>query len=357
MRACLYAFLFLTVGSCTEPADPAAHTSASGQRLSGVVTHTGDTGAVASSSLSAPVEWRYVGPGGMGAVLAVSPVDGTDQIFAGSDVGGLFYTSDEGASWSQPLWYDDAAGARHPLEIHDVDTTLGPAGIRVTWLATSEGIFRGGTKTFVGVEGIPRLTPADNQDGDADSDLEEHAKERDLGGWGDRFERSVQSVAIAPSDHDTVWFGMGRAGTPDIWNEQTGPGFGERERFHPHTVYFTTNAGADINPRLQVPGATVFDIAIHPEDSDRVWIATNKGLYYSANAGGAFDKWYEIGIEDVQISEDHGATWQTCTANPACEVRWQSHPDCVISGLGPPSCLPIVASANEEHPNVRDVDV
>jgi hypothetical protein len=197
--------------------------------------------------------WRYVGPGGMGAITAVT-VSG-DTVMAGADVGGLFVSRDRGATWSAP------SGGKNPLEVHQIALAADGSA----WAAAAEGVFRSADLSTWEPVGFDAITPFAN----------------DTSTNSDTFAHSVQSIAPDPSDPDRVWIGLGRATTPLV----------TRQRSQPWQVYRTDDAGETWIPLLALPGAHVFSLVA---DGDRAWAATTKGLWHTADGG---KTWTELGVE------------------------------------------------------------
>lgn len=100
-------------------------------------TSTASTGSVSGSSAVSPRAWRWLGPGNVGGrvrAIAISPTS-ADVVFAGSVGGGIWKTTNGGASWA-PV--DDFMAALSVATI-----VINPANPSVMYAGTGEGYGNG----------------------------------------------------------------------------------------------------------------------------------------------------------------------------------------------------------------------
>lgn len=199
------------------------------------------------------MEYRLVGPFRGGRSTAVTGVPGDDRTFYfGSTGGGVWKTTDGGLHWRNVS--DKRREIDPPPEpaiMGDVDAALAAAG-----------------RLRPPVGGMPQL----------DAKLRERA--------GDSFgSASVGAIAVAPSDPNVVWVGMGSV---DI-RGNTSPGDG---------VYRSTDAGATWHHMGLPEAGQIGRIRIHPSDPDVVYVAA---------LGHAFGPNPERG---VFRTTDGGLSWQ-----------------------------------------------
>lgn len=298
-----------------------------------------DTGLSTSSS-SSVVAWSFAGPGGMGAMSAVDArVDASGTtVLAGGDVGGIYRSTDSGATWTSPQYVKvGSTDYRNPQEVHD----FAYAG-STRYAATAEGLFdqkiwetdwEHVAAFFDPVTGAAAALSTEND--------------------GDDLQRSIQVVEADPTNQSMLWIGMGRAYTPFLGADPIT--YRERSRTQEYKIYRYDSSAGTLDGMLKLDEATVFAFAVHPSDGNTVWAATNRGLYYTWNAGST---WLEIGKPTARYTINHGDTWATCApADPNCPFAWR-----VTSGVSCSdtleTCLPVngETEVNEDSVNVRDVE-
>jgi photosystem II stability/assembly factor-like uncharacterized protein len=106
--------------------------------------------------------------------------------------------------------------------------------------------------------------------------------------------QSMRSLAMAPSDPSLVYVGFA-----------TGPCSAEGNVemcFIPHTgLYRSQDGGHSWEPvDASFDGVAILSIAIHPQDSQRVYVGTANGLYESRDGGG---NWQQVTALSLDISD------------------------------------------------------
>ena len=206
------------------------------------------------------MEYRLVGPFRGGRVTAVAGVPGQPRTFyMGSTGGGVWKTIDGGISWrnvsDKVVELDPVA----PATIRgDVDARLAAAGL---------------LRPPVG--GLP--------------DPPVRRRVRD----GDEFgSASVGALAVAPSDPNVVWAGMGSVQL----RGNTSPGDG---------VYLSLDAGGTWRHMGLEDAGQIGRIRIHPSDPDVVWVAVlghafgpneTRGVYRTVDGGLSWQR--VLGVSD-----------------------------------------------------------
>jgi hypothetical protein len=271
-------------------------------------------------------------PGGWGAFPALAR-DPTDPLkwLAGADVGGLFYSADDGHSWA--TCNNDLLPATLWI-LTILFTSTGPL------LGTTAGIYRGtaGANLTCGWRFV-----------NSSAGLERTNATAAMASSGFEFAHSVRALASdhAP-DHETLWAGIGI-------QKALGPAKAVRRGDLWH-LYRSSDLGASWTPMLALPEAgTVLSIAalysecspVHDKERRR-WRGDGAAVYVATAAAGVFGSrdggatWMTIGVPSPLCSSDKGAHWQPCGGAAP-------FPPC--SG----ACLPIAASMNETRPNARKV--
>ncbi|MDJ0653834.1 MAG: hypothetical protein QNJ40_06765 [Xanthomonadales bacterium] len=162
-------------------------------------------------------------------------------------------------------------------------------------------------------------------------------------GWqplGDRLSNvNVGALAIDPSN-DQVFF----AGTGELYRRTSRP----YSSMTGSGMFKTTNAGQDwvqLEPTLNDNFLYVSDIVISPNDSSRIYAATNTGIWRSDDGGASFvqtlstnegnGQLYE-GCTDLLIRDDLGTDWVLATcASRSTDDRYYL-PDLPLGACGLP---------------------
>jgi photosystem II stability/assembly factor-like uncharacterized protein len=225
-------------------------------------------------------------------------------MLAGADVGGLYLSTNRGAT------FHNVSHSLDTLQIQDIVFSRDTAG--TAYLATAGGVYSSTDyKTWTALNtGFSSATGSD-------------------------FDHPIQTVVVDPSKTNILWAGVGEGTTP----------LHDSDRTDPYQVYRSTDSGSTWSPVLTIAGAVVFKILVHPVLSNRVWVGSSKGLYFTTDGG---TTWTELGIEDPQRSSDGGSTWSSC-ATAGCPAAFTAP---CTSGT---DCLPVITSAGETHPNIRDL--
>ncbi|MBN1793429.1 MAG: hypothetical protein JW844_00515 [Candidatus Omnitrophica bacterium] len=189
------------------------------------------------------IRWESIGPGGGGWIecLAVDPRD-PGTVYAGSDVGGIFKSTDGGASW-----HASNIGLKNDF-IRDI--VIDPDNPDVIYAATPGGVHksvdRGETWTVLR-NGFPPVAA--------------HA-----------FSSPVNTIAIDPRNSSVLYAGVGRRdkeGAGTIYKSTDGGGH-----------WWIVNADGTIHPR-----AVIYSICVHPVDTGVLYAGTDRGVYRSSDGG------------------------------------------------------------------------
>jgi photosystem II stability/assembly factor-like uncharacterized protein len=260
-------------------------------------------------------------PGGWGAFMLLErDPQAPASWIAGSDVGGLFVSDDDGSTWTQCL-----SPALLPATNWFLDIVFTADGTPV--LGSTAGIYRGlrregdhcGKWTFT--NSSTGLVPGNY------SEL--------LSSSGFAFLHSVNTLAAA-REGETVWAGIGQQDN-----------LGALKRFRrgdPWHVYRSGDGGQTWSPKLTLPAVgTVQSIAVASDGA--AYVATAAGLFGSRDEGVT---WMRIGeLGPPRCTYDHGHSWSGC-ASSSPSSPW---PPCASAS----SCLPVASAANESSPNLRTV--
>lgn len=222
------------------------------------------------------MKWRLVGPFRGGRVLAVSGVPGHPEVFYfGAAAGGVWKTSDRGASWS-PLFDDQAVSSIGALAV-------APSDPNVIYVGTGESCIRGDISYGDGVY-----------------------KSLDGGKtWknvGLRDTRHIGRILVSPKDPNTVFVAaLGHAFGP---NAERG-------------VFRTTDGGATWQKVLFKDDHTgAIDLAFAGENSNvlyaSLWQANRTP--WTLNSGGPGSGIYK--------STDAGSTWKQLTGSGLPDGVW-----------------------------------
>jgi photosystem II stability/assembly factor-like uncharacterized protein len=220
-----------------------------------------------SKRYSAP--WEFVGPVNVGGRITdiEIPVDQAQTYYLGAASGGIFKTTDAGASWS-PIFDEQEMLSIGDMEISKNNTDL-------IWVGTGEVNAGGGSLAYDG-DGIYKST-----DGGANWEVKGLP---DVG--------SIGKVLIDPNDDQTLFVGA------------MGPLFRNDSN---RGVYRTTDDGNTWEQVLFVSDSTgIIDMAIHPSNGNIVYAASwervrrpnnrqyggeTSGIYRTTDGG---DNWTEL---------------------------------------------------------------
>ena len=244
--------------------------------------------------------WHYFGAGGVGAfdAIAIHPND-PEILFAGADVGGIFFSKDGGQSWK------NISHSLTNFEILDIKIRYDSVqNETIIMLGTVGGIFKSTVtgNNYTSISFTKINMPVENTDYNNDGTLDTNG-----------FNLPIQSLDF----HETTWFaGVGRAGQSIVVRE-------EEFQYYPEHVLKSTDDGESWSPVLTLknlegiqPGpeadyerAQVTDISLMyiPNESQiHIYAATTRGLFHSNNSG---QDWYELGLSTIRQTTDNGLTW------------------------------------------------
>jgi len=214
--------------------------------------------------------WEFSGPVNIGGRITdiEIPVNDAQTYYVGAASGGIFKTTDAGASWN-PI-FDD----QQMLSIGDIE--LSRTNPDLVWVGTGEPNGGGGSLAFDG-DGVYK-----SEDGGI---TWESKGLSDVG--------SIGKVLIDPNDDQTIFVGA------------MGPLFRDDSN---RGVYRSTDGGDNWEQVLFVSDITgVIDMSIHPTNSDIVYAATWERIRRPDNRiyGGA--------TSGLHRSTDGGTTWVEMT--------------------------------------------
>lgn len=225
----------------------------------------------AARAAGAPA-WAFAGPTNIGGRVTSLAVQDFQTFYAGTGSGGLFKTTDGGATFAPVA--DDAFS----LAIGDV--TLDPRNPQTVWVGTGEANGGGGSLAYGG-SGVWRST-----DGGAT--------------WQPRgldATSTIGRVLVHPTDSDRVWV----AATGSQFTN--GPDRG---------LYRTTDGGATWTRTLFVNDSTgVVDVAVNPRSPDSLYAATWTRRRTPS------DRSYGGPGSGLWRSADGGVTWARVPGLPA----------------------------------------
>ncbi|NND63131.1 MAG: T9SS type A sorting domain-containing protein [Flavobacteriaceae bacterium] len=234
------------------------------------------------STRSSGLLWEFSGPVNTGGRITdiEIPIDQAQTYYVGAASGGIFKTTDAGATWA-PIFDDQAALSIGDMEISKNDTDI-------IWVGTGEVNAGGGSLAYDG-DGIYRS-------GDGGLTWETKGLP-DVG--------SIGKILIDPNDENTVFVGaMG-----PLFRDDTNRG-----------VYRTTDGGDNWEQVLFVSDITgVIDMAIHPTNGDIVYATSWERVRRP--------QFRDYGGETSRIyrSTDGGDTWSELTnglpSNPSDKGR------------------------------------
>ncbi|MDC8005652.1 T9SS type A sorting domain-containing protein [Aureisphaera galaxeae] len=237
--------------------------------------------------------WEFAGPVNIGGRITdiEIPVDEAQTYYVGAASGGIFKTTDAGATWN-PIFDSEGAPSIGDIEISKTDTD-------VLWVGTGEVNAGGGSLAYDG-DGVYK-----SEDGGL---TWESKGLPDVG--------SIGKVVINPNDEDIVMV----AAMGPLFRDDNNRG-----------VYRTTDGGSTWNQVLFVDNITgAIDMAIHPTDGNIVYAAT-----WERQRRPEFRDYGGPG-SGLHRSTDGGATWAEMTnglpTNPNDKGRIsidisQSNPD------------------------------
>jgi photosystem II stability/assembly factor-like uncharacterized protein len=237
--------------------------------------------------------WEFAGPVNIGGrITDIEIPSGEPQTYyVGAASGGIFKTTDAGASW-QPIFDDQEMLSIGDIEISKVNND-------VIWVGTGEVNAGGGSLAYDG-DGIYK-----SEDGGS---TWQSKGLPDIG--------SVGKILIDPNDENTI---LAAAMGPLFRNDNN------------RGVYRTTDGGANWEQKLYVSDSTgIIDMAIHPSNGDIVYAAAWERIRRPNN------RQYGGETSGLYRSTDGGNTWNELTnglpSNPADKGRIsidisQSNPD------------------------------
>ena len=214
--------------------------------------------------------WEFVGPVNVGGRITdiEIPVDDGATFYVGAASGGIFKTTDAGATWL-PIF-----DGQEMLSIGDIE--LSKSNTDIVWVGTGEVNAGGGSLAYDG-DGMYRST---------DGGLTWESKGLpDVG--------SVGKVLIDPSNNDVVYAGV------------MGPLF---RKDNNRGVYKTTNGGATWEQKLFVSDSTgIVDMAMHPSNGNLLYAASWERIRRPAA------RQYGGETSGLWRSNDGGDTWDEMT--------------------------------------------
>lgn len=235
-----------------------------------------------------PVKWRNLGAGGGGWLpcMAVCPTD-SSIVYAGCDVGGFFKSTDRGQSWRI---------CNIGLRSYYVEViTPHPYDAKVIYIGTEGGVHKsvdgGESWTWLG-NGFPA-----RQSG--------------------KFSAPIGALALDPKNPQLVYAGIGH------------PRFGKNGC---GTVYYSADGGqqwkiANPNGGGMSAEALISDLATHPRNTQRLYAATDAGLYRSEDGA---QTWHRLAnglpherVRRVIISPSQPETLYVALRSQPGKVPWQ----------------------------------
>ena len=270
-----------------------------------------------------------IAPGGAGRFYCAETAPGRPELmFFGTDVGGVLRSTDGGVTFT------NASRGLKTKIINEIEVVRDANNDSlVVYLATSEGVYRSddiGETWSLREEGL----------------IDAFTGRQD-------FHHPALEIECPAGDPDRVWVTLG---------DRT-PGFPDYRPEDPFIVYRSMDGAATWEPVLDIArddpdafpdgfhDAMWSRVRIHPDDSDIVYIPSNRGLYATYDGG---DIWYELGREELFRSADAGSTWSSC-ADPEVECEsWMPDAPCVTGA----DCLPVSDYVyNITHPNLTDLGI
>ncbi|MCP5464356.1 MAG: hypothetical protein H7A33_04955 [Deltaproteobacteria bacterium] len=261
-----------------------------------------------SESLSATTaNHKDVGPGGAGAIIATkqNPYD-ANEIFASTDVNGIFRSNDAGATWKN-ISHDLKEG-----EVAAIEIFKDSVGKQTLLIATDGGLYRSQDSGDSWVQVNQGLQEATSLESSSVQLL-----------------TPMRSLAIDPKNPNIVWAGVGRGNL-----------IGPHQYNYPFHVYRSEDAGQTWEPsvRFMAKNATVYDIVINPYDCatscSELFAVTDQGLYGSRDGGLS---WSLLGQKNVVQTKNQGDSYGVCRSScdfqSACEdsgkncLSLSNHPD------------------------------
>lgn len=241
--------------------------------------------------------WEFVGPVNVGGRITdvEIPVDDGATFYVGAASGGIFKTTDAGATWL-PI-FDE----QEMLSIGDIE--LSKTDPDIVWVGTGEVNAGGGSLAYDG-DGMYRST---------DGGLTWESK--GLPNVG-----SVGKLLIDPANNDVVYAGV----MGPLFRKDTNRG-----------VYKTTDGGASWEQKLFISDSTgIVDMAIHPNNGNLLYAASWERIRRPAA------RQYGGETSGLWRSNDGGDTWDEMTnglpSNPTEKGRIsidisQSNPDVLFA--------------------------
>ncbi|MEZ4816370.1 MAG: T9SS type A sorting domain-containing protein [Flavobacteriaceae bacterium] len=181
--------------------------------------------------------WEFVGPVNIGGRITdiEIPIDQPQTYYVGAASGGIFKTTDAGASWA-PI-FDE----QEMLSIGDIE--ISKNNTNVVWVGTGEVNAGGGSLAYDG-DGIYK-----SEDGGTTWEVKGLP---DIG--------SISKIALDPNNDNTIFVG----GMGPLFRNDTNRG-----------VYRSTDGGSTWEQKLFVSDSTgIIDMAIHPSNGNIIYAAS-----------------------------------------------------------------------------------
>lgn len=196
--------------------------------------------------------WTQIGPGGGGAITAIA-IDPTDEniVYVGTDLGGIFKSIDRGKSFNAIN-----SGLKNYV-IQDIKINI--SNPNIVYLATAGGLYKttdGGKIWNIKRNGFPEVSKGN-------------------------FSSPINAIGIDPNNPEIIYAGIGKS---------LGNGYNVNPIYGKGLIYKSFDGGENWtiidNTKNNIdPQATIFDIAVSPNDSNKVFVTTDRGFYKSLNGG------------------------------------------------------------------------
>ncbi len=301
-----------------------------------------------------------IGPGGGGAFtgIAIHPTN-SNIFFTGTNVGGIIRTTDGGKT------FENVTNGIMTRYIGDMRFATVNGTIYLL-VATPMGLY------------VSDNSNGNKKIGDSWS-LKTSGLEDGYGHFD--FYHPILSLAVDPSNNDTVWIGIGHPRSSDtrgVVTFETGD-----ERCDPYSIYKYSITSGTFSPKLSltpsvigmtrgtsmktacdaiaaaettITGPAVLSITVHPSDSKTVMFATDVGLYTTYDGG---DTFYEVGVTSPQFTTDKGVTL-TSVSSSTITIATRESVSLTSSSCSTgftSACLPIETDMSETHPLIRGTDI
>ncbi len=204
------------------------------------------------------VSWSSLGPGGGGWISCITVVDDPGHtLYVGSDVGGIYRSSDGGATWELK---------NRGLGMYYIqDIAFDPQVKSTLYAATRGGLFKsvdGGDHWEAKRTGFPPL--------------EEFS-----------FSAPLSDIAVDPVHPGTLYVGVGvpRAGYEAFhgyhWSSSATKGAIFKSSDHGESWTLIQGTGID-------PDAMIYSLEVDPSQPSRLYAATSAGIYRSTDSGASW---------------------------------------------------------------------